>query len=192
MRPLARGVHQHRARAVHDVTGRHLPAARLQHVGRRAPAVHAYPAVDAEDGADRGVDVDVGGAVERIEEDGVLADWVFGGNRDDVLVFLRTHYADPPGVLQAVLDGLVGEDIELLLLLALHVQDAGGAKDVDQAGAADCGGDDLGRERDVVEQIGQLPRRLGVAVLLIENEALDGGDGRLHEPPGEMRMASRR
>ena len=34
---------------------------------------HRDPAVDAEDRADRGVDVDVGGAVQRIEQHHVLA-----------------------------------------------------------------------------------------------------------------------
>ena len=59
-----------------------------------------------------------------------------------------------------------------------------GAQDVDQAGAADGRGDDLGGERDVVEQAGQLARGLGVAVLLLDDESLDGRDGRLHEAPG--------
>ena len=58
------------------------------------------------------------------------------------------------------------------------------AQDVDQAGAPDRGRDDLGRERDVVQQIGQLPRGLGVAVFLVEDEPLDGRDRRLHEAPG--------
>ena len=58
------------------------------------------------------------------------------------------------------------------------------AQDVDQARPPDRRGDDLGREGDVVEQIGQLPRGLGVAVFLVEDEPLDGGDRRLHEAPG--------
>ena len=111
---------------------------------------------------------------------------VFGRDRDDVFVFLATHHADPAGVLQAVLDRLVGEHVELLLLLALHVLGALLAQDVDQAGPPDGRGDDLGRQGDVVEQIGQLPRGLGVAVLLVEDEALDGRDRRLHEAPGSL------
>ena len=95
----------------------------------------------------------------------------------------RAHHADPAGVVEAVLDGLVGDDVELLLLLALDVPVAGRAQDVDQAGAPDRRRDDLGGERDVVEQVGELARRLGIAVLLVEDEALDGGDGRLHEAP---------
>ena len=57
-------------------------------------------------------------------------------------------------------------------------------EDVDQSRATDGRGDDLGGERDVVEQIRELTRRFGEAILLIENEALDGRDGRLHESPG--------
>ena len=89
---------------------------------------------------------------------------VLGRDRDDVLVFLRPHHADPAGVVEALLDGLVGEHVELLLLLALDVPAPARAEDVDQPGAADRRRDDLGGQRDVVEQVGQLARRLGVAV----------------------------
>ena len=109
---------------------------------------------------------------------------VVGRDRNDVLVLLAAHDADPAGVLETVLDGLVGEHVELLLLFALDVAAALRAQDVDQAGAADRGRDDLGGERDVVQQIRQLARRLGVSIFLVENEPLDGRDRRLHETPG--------
>ena len=144
--------------------------------------------MDAEDRADRGIDVDVGGAVEWIEEDRVLADGGFGRDRDDVFVFFGPHHAHPAGVLQTVLDRLVRQHVQLLLLLALHVLGTLLAEDVDKTRPPNGRGDDLGRERDVVEEIGQLPRRLGVAVFLIENEPLDGGDRRLHEAPGCLWM----
>ena len=181
---LSRRVDQHRARAVHDVPRGDLLAARLEHVGHGAAAFHAHPAIDAEDGADRGVDVDVGGAVEGIEEHGVLADGVFGRDRDDLFVFFRAHHAHPAGVIEAVLDRLVGDDVELLLVFALHVLGAGGAEDVDQARPPDRRGDDLRRKGDVVEQVRQLAGGLGIAVFLIEDEPLDGRNGRLHEAPG--------
>ena len=107
-----------------------------------------------------------------------------------VLVLLRGHDADPPGVVQRVLHGLVGEDVELLLLLALHVVAPGAAEDVDQAGAPDAGRDDLGGERDVVEQVGELPGGLGVLVLLVEDEPLDGGDRGASGSPQDGRATS--
>ena len=161
-------------------------AAGLEHVGHRAPALHAQPPVNAEDRADRGIDVDVGRAVEGIEEDRVFADGAFGRDRDDVFVFLRSHDAHPTGVFQAILDRLVRQHVQLLLLLALHVLGALLPQDVDQPGSPDRRGDDLGRQRDVVQQIGQLPGGLGVLVFLIENEPLDGRDRRLHEAPGYL------
>ena len=115
---------------------------------------------------------------------------VLGGDRDDVLVFLRAHGAHSAGMLEAILDGFIGKDVELLLLFPLHVEDAGGAKDVDQAGPSDGGRDDLGGERDVVEKIGQLPRRFGVAVLLVQDEAFNGGNRA--SARGLLRFSARR
>jgi hypothetical protein len=80
-------------------------------------------------------------------------------------------------VLQAVLDRLVGKKIELLLLLALYVLGAYRPQNIDQAGPADGGRDDLGGQRNVVEQVGQLARRFGIAVFLIQDEAFNRGDG---------------
>jgi hypothetical protein len=48
----------------------------------------ANPAIDAEDGTHRRVDVDVGGAIKRIEQDCVFAGRVFRRDRDDILIFL--------------------------------------------------------------------------------------------------------
>jgi hypothetical protein len=79
-------------------------------------------------------------------------------------------------MLQAILDGLIGKDVELLLLLTLNVDAASGAKNVDQAGPADCRGDNLGCESNVIEQVGKFPRGFGVAVLLVENKTFDGRD----------------
>src|SRR4051812_17454476 len=50
---LPRGIDQHGAGAVHDVSGRDLLAPGLQNVGRRSPALHAHPAIDAEYGPHR-------------------------------------------------------------------------------------------------------------------------------------------
>src|SRR5918994_3031616 len=99
--------------------------------------MHADPAVDAEDGSYRRVHVDIRRAVERVEEDGVLTHWILGWNRYDVIVLFRAHHTNSAGVLQAVLQRLVGENVQLLLLLALDVLNAGRAENVHQAGTAD-------------------------------------------------------
>ena len=78
-------------------------------------------------------------------------------------------------MLQAVLDDLVGEDIQLLLVFPLDISMTRPSQNIDQAGPPDRGRDNLGRERDVVEEIGQLPGRFRVAILLIQDEPLDRG-----------------
>jgi hypothetical protein len=65
--------------------------------------VHTDAAIDAEDGADRGVDVDIGGSVQRVEENSVLADWVLRGDWNDVVVLLGAHHTNSAGVLQTIL-----------------------------------------------------------------------------------------
>ena len=53
----------------------------------------------------------------------------------------------------------------------------GAAQDVDQPGPADRRSHDLGRQRDVVQQAGHLPGGIRVALLLLEDEFLDGDGG---------------
>jgi hypothetical protein len=79
-------------------------------------------------------------------------------------------------VFQAVLQSLIRENVQLLLFLALNVLNARGPENVHQACAPDGGSDDLGCQADVIQKVGQLPRRLRIAVFLIEDEPLDGGD----------------
>ena len=124
--------------------------------------------------------------VPTAELTSMLEDRIFGRDRNHVLVLFRAHHADPARVIEAILDGLVGEDVELLLLFALNVSMSRGSQDVDQAGSPDRGGDDLGGEGDVVEQVGELARGLRVAVLLVHDESLDGGHRCLHAAPDSV------
>ena len=78
-------------------------------------------------------------------------------------------------MLKTVLDGLVRKDVKLLLLFALHVRGTQPTDDVHQAGAADRGSDDLGRQRDVVQQVRELSGRFRIPALLLEDEPFDGG-----------------
>jgi hypothetical protein len=130
------------------------------------------PAVDAEDGAE---------AVESMLEEPSGSNrttyaGVFGRDRDRRVVFLGGHHTNAPGVVERVLERLIGEDVEFLLLLALHVDGAHGAEDVDQAGPPGGGGDDLGSQRNVIEQVGEFPGRLRVLLLLVDDEPFDGRD----------------
>ena len=175
---LARRVDEHRARAVDDVARGDLTAARLQHVFELAvPAARDLPN-DGEDRADRHVDVDVRRAVERIEQQAVLAALEVLGNLDDARLFLGRHGAQPAAVVHRLDDDLVGEHVELLLHLALHVLVVGGAEDVGEPRAADLVGDHLGGERQVVQDARELTRRFRVVALFLDDETLDRDDRR--------------
>jgi hypothetical protein len=76
---VAGGQHHHGRRAVKGITGGHLLGAGLQEVAHGGLFDAARAAQDGEDGADGDVDVDVGGAVERVEGDQVLAARILAG-----------------------------------------------------------------------------------------------------------------
>ena len=70
-------------------------------------------------------------------------------------------------------DRALRKDVELLHLFALHVLLTGAAQDLGQAGARGFAGNDLGRQRHIVEQVGEAARGVGMLGLLVEDEALD-------------------
>ena len=121
VRALPRRVDHHRARAVDDVPRRDLATSRLQHVLELTGAATRDLANDGEDGADGHVHVDVRRAVERIEEQAVLAALEVVGNLNDVRLFLRGHRTETSAMVHRLDDDLVREDVELLLHFALHV-----------------------------------------------------------------------
>ncbi len=77
-------------------------------------------------------------------------------------------------LLDAADQHVVGEDVELLDLLALHVRVAGEAEDAREPGAADLAGDDLRGQRELMEEAGEVPRRAGGAPLHREQMLLQG------------------
>ena len=90
--PMAGGVDQHGRRSVDDVSCRNLPSTALQDrgavlfFGRRATE-------NGEDGSHVDVHVDIGRAVEGIENDGVFATLRCAIERDRLLVLLETRTA---------------------------------------------------------------------------------------------------
>jgi hypothetical protein len=79
-----------------------------------------WPAEDGEDGSDADVDVDVGRAVEGVEDDDVLTG--FGAiDGDGLFIFFADEHGDAFAAAEAMEERLVGKDIELLLGFALDV-----------------------------------------------------------------------
>jgi hypothetical protein len=103
--------------------------------------------VDPEDRADRDAAVEVGGAVERVKDDDVLA--ARGPlDRDGRVLLLRGDHARAARGAEAVAEDLVRDDVELLLRLARDVLRAREARQVGDARARDERADLLARERD--------------------------------------------
>ena len=135
------------------------------------------PPVDAEDRADGHVEIDVRGAVERIEDEEVLAHRVLVGDGQEIDVLLGGQPGQAAGVVGQADDGQVGEAVELHDRLALDVDVRRAAQDLGQAGPGRLAGDDLPGQGQVVEDVGQGARGLGVDGLLVEDVPLDGDDG---------------
>ncbi len=73
---------------------------------------------------------------------------------------------------------MIGEDVQLLDRFALDVGRPGTADDVDQAGPANLGRDDLGRQGDARKQPGEVAAGVRVDSLLFLLDVLLGRDKR--------------
>lgn len=121
--------------------------------------------MDREDRPDRDVAVDVARPVERIERHRVRAGRVLARDRNRVLVLLRRHHAEVPGMADVADQRLVGELVEDLHRLSLHVRAPGQAQDVDKSRLPHLARDDLGGDHDLLQQGGESAGRLGVPLL---------------------------
>ena len=172
---VAGRVDEDRGRAVDDIARRNLLAAALERaLDGHLPHVVVGDAVDREDGPDGDVDVDVGRAVERVEQDHVLALAVVEEQRDGLGVLLRADQADLPASAEGAHEGLVGEHVELLLLLVLDVDLAGLAEQVHEPGLADVSLDHLRSDGHIAQQTRELALRPGRLRLALDDELLQG------------------
>ena len=173
---LADGEYEHRGRAVEYVAGRHLFEAWLQQRvlrPRRPPIVGE----DAENGPDPAADIEVRGAVERIEQDAVARNpFAILAQDHRFLVLFRCDDGDAFPPPQRAQQDLVGEHVELLLHLALHVLRPDAAEYVLEARAAHLVRDDFGRNRQRREDPGEGPGGLRIARLLLQDMPLQGHD----------------
>ena len=130
--------------------------------------------VDAEDGADAHVHIDVAAAIQRVHRHHVLAAIV---EVDDVVVLFAGHGAHRTLSLHHADEEVVGVYVQLLLLLALHVLGAFRAQDVGhQAGLVHLAVHDLGRQPEGGEQRAQITRGTGEFALTFDDELGKGLD----------------
>ena len=142
MRAAAERQHQRQLRPVDEEAGAELVHPGLQKSGGRIGIRRASCREEREDRADRQVGVDVGGAVERIDGEGQRRGAV---EQHRLLQFLGRIERDrrmPHGVEEDV----VGEDVEILLVVAVGI------------GAARTG--EGGAQRAVVDGVADLDRCL--------------------------------
>ena len=139
VRATAESEHQDGARAVHGVAGADLRAAGLQEmfVARLGHTIRA--AQYRKDGADRNVDVDIGTAVERIEQQQVVAARIAAWNGMCMFHFLRGQTGQMTAPFIGFQQDFVAQHIELLLGFSLHIAGAGIAQYVTQGTFADRG-----------------------------------------------------
>ena len=157
MTALPRRHHEDGRRSVEHVTGGGDLAPGPQRVGEAGRReLRLVAAEHREDGADADVRVDVARAVERIEEHHVLA--VVIGDLH-LVELLAADDAAVPAALEHVHQHFVGERVELLHRLALHVRLAGVPEQIGQTCGTDARVDDADGEADVVEQRGELAGR---------------------------------
>ncbi len=188
---VAGGVDKNSGRAVNDVAGGDLLGSGLKDGGADVIADVGGFAKDGEDGADIDVDVDVGGAVEGVEDDDVFAGGGGAVEDEGLFVFFGDEGGDAVTKAEAVEEGLVGVDVEFLLGFAVDVGFASRANDVvAEAGAADFGLDHFSGEGEAREEPGEAAAGFGVAAALLKHDVLLDGDDHvfgLYNGGGECR-----
>jgi hypothetical protein len=128
---------------------------------------------DAEDRAHADADVEVRRAVERVEHDAVPASFFAVAQEDRGLSLLRGEDRNVGPVAEAPHDDLVGDDVQLLLGLAVRVDVAMIAEDVLDARPPDLVGDRLCREGDGGKNPGKVAGGVGIETLLGQNVRLE-------------------
>mmetsp|Transcript_7999 Transcript_7999/g.31632 ORF Transcript_7999/g.31632 Transcript_7999/m.31632 type:complete len:421 (+) Transcript_7999:152-1414(+) len=180
---VADGEHHDGGRGVHDVPGAHELLAgftRVQHalLHRLLDAVvfedfALARGVYAEDGAGGDGGVDVGRAVDGVEADDVVAG--DGLDAEGHVFFLGDDHVGAARVAHGVAEDVVGDYVELLLLVAGLVAAAGEAGEVLDGRDGDEVADLLARHRDVVDDDGEVPAD-HAALLLAEEEGVERVD----------------
>ena len=158
-----------------DVSSHHLVRSWLQKVvvSERLPEWGDAP-VNAEDGPDGDVDVDVGTAVQGVDHDHVLALPAFVAAQDVVFLLLGANAGDGLARCQDAHERSVGKNIEFLLVFFVGVLGTRSTEDACEAGAVDLVVDDFRCDTDVGQQPGELSGYEGELRLRIHDEFLEG------------------
>ncbi len=152
MSALAGGVDQHRTGAVDHIAGSDLFVAGLEHVFEFTASAGADLLDNGEDRTDRNVHIDIGRAVEWVEQETIFTALEPFGDLDDIRLFFGCHSAEPAAVIDSFNDDIVRDDVQLLLDFALDILVGSSPDDVDESGASHLIGDNLSSDGEVVQQ----------------------------------------
>ena len=181
MHAFAQCQHQLGRRTVHRIARHQLARTGLQEgafIHRRSTAVGKVRAAQhRKDGAGRNVHIDVRRAVERIEQQQVLALGVAVRNLVRRIHLLRGHRRKVAAPLVRLEQDFVGDHIQLLLHLALHVLAAGLPERIGQSALAHRVADRLDCARDHLDQKAQLGADALAVALLLDQELAEGDAG---------------
>ena len=176
------GVYQHGGRAVEDVARDDLFRSFLEEIliAERF-AKRGNPAVNAEDGSDGDIDVNVGTAIQRVDHHHILSFRSFVMAEDVIVLFFRANARDRFAGGENAHEGLVGKNVQLLLVFVMGVLGARLSKDAGKARSIDLVIDNLGSDAYVSEQTGQLSGDKREFRLRVHDELLEC-DGFRHFP----------
>ena len=121
---------------------------RLPRKASVAPSLRRY----GKNGADADVDVYIGRTVQGIEKYDIAAVGAVFGNDQRLFQLLRAQGADGSAGAHPVYQGLVGELVQFLHPLALHVDFAGTAQNIHQPRLLHIAGNNFGRYDKIVQQ----------------------------------------
>ncbi|MNY12923.1 hypothetical protein D3C86_1460290 [compost metagenome] len=145
--------------------------ARLQEVVLRHGLARLGHVQHREDRADRHVHVDIRRAVERIEQQQVLTLRVAVRDLVERVHFLRGHRRQVAAPLVGVEQHFIGDDVQLLLGLALHIAGAGRAEHAREGALAHGVGNGLAGARHHLDQQPELRLDRVVLALLLDQIA---------------------
>ena len=111
--------------------------------------------MQGKNGAHVHVDVDVGGAVQRIENQNVIAPGEFRPHADQLGLLFGSHGADGPAAFHAVDKNTVGNGVHFLDVFSLHIDFSGAAENIQQTGLIDAAGNGLAGQDQVIQQAGE-------------------------------------
>ncbi len=159
--------------AIQGVPGGDLGSARLQEIGLLRERAIPRAFQDGKDGANGNVDVDVGRAVQRIEEKKKAAFGIVRGNRLDGVHLFRGHGGQMPAPFVRLNENFVGDDVELLLGLTLDVVGAGFSEHPREGAFGNIDADGLDGPGDYFDEQAQV-RRDQAGTLLLDQKLGEG------------------